>query len=126
MQRFFFDVMTLIFSCTLGFVMQRLLSKVGSTSKVGATFIIGCVISFVGVLLYYVFSCFAEWFSIDSRHLIARDCMIYLGISIVGADFCQKEPLLMRGVRFWLNLLVVLLVLLLFLCPFLGCRSSGV
>ena len=126
MQRFFFDVMTLIFSCTLGFVMQRLLSKVGSTSKVGATFIIGCVISFVGVLLYYVFSCLAEWFSPDSRCLIARTCMVYLGISIVGSDFCQEEQPLMRGVRLWLNLLVVLLVLLLFLCPFLGCRSSGV
>ena len=118
MQRFF-DIMILISSCAIGFVMQRIASRIGST------FIMGCVISFVGVLLYYVFSCLAEWFSPDSRYLIARTCMVYLGISIVGSDFCQDEQPLMRGVRLWLNLLVVLLVLLLFLCPFLGCRSSG-
>ena len=118
-MQWFFDIMLLISSCAIGLVMRRIASRMGST------FIMGCVISFVGVLLYYVFSCCAEWFSIDSRHLIARDCMIYLGISILGSDFCQEEIPLMRGVRLWLNLLVVFLVLLLFLCPFLGSRSSG-
>ena len=119
-MQWFFDIMMLISCCAIGFVMQRIVARIGST------FIMGCVISFVGVLLYYVFSCLAEWFSPDSRYLIARTCMIYLGISIVGSNFCQEDQPLMRGVRRWLNLLVVLLVLLLFLCLFFGCRSSGV
>ena len=118
-MQWFFDIMLLISSCAIGFVMRRIASRMGST------FIMGCVISFVGVLLYYVFSCLAEWFSPDSRYLIARTCMVYLGISIVGSDFCREEKPLMRGVGLWLNLLVVFLVLLLFLLPLLGCRSSG-
>ena len=105
----------LTLSCAIGFIMQRIVSKVG------LTFIMACVISVVGVLMYYVFSCLAEWLSPDSRCLTARACLVYLGFACYA--YCKEEQPLIRGVRFWLHLLIVFLVLLLFLVGFLGSRS---
>lgn len=115
-MQWFFDIMMLTLSCAIGFIVQRIILKIGST------FIMACVVSVVGVLIYYGFSWVAEWLSPGSRFLTARACLVYLGFA--GYAYCQKEPPLIRAARFWLNLLVALFVLLLFLFGFLGCRRS--
>ena len=77
--------------------------------------------------MYYGFNCLAEWLLPKSRWLTARVCMVYFGLAAYA--YIQEGPPLLslpaqRFVKFLLYLLAVLIVPLLFLLGFLGCRSE--